>query len=29
MPTDDCHQLFERDTGYINPNLVPYNKRRV
>jgi len=23
MPTDDCHQLFDWDTGYINPKLVP------
>merc|ERR1711862_294316 len=24
MPTDDCDQLFDWDTGYINPDLVPY-----
>ena len=29
MPTDDCHQLFDWDTGHINPNLVPHNRRRV
>jgi len=23
MPTDDCNQLFDWDTGYINPKLVP------
>ena len=23
MPTDDCNQLFDWDTGYINPRLVP------
>ena len=29
MPTDDCHQLFDWDTGHINPNLVPHHTRRV
>merc|ERR1712102_212727 len=24
MPTDDCNQLFDWDTGYINPKLVPF-----
>merc|ERR1712142_861256 len=28
MPTDDCHQLFDWDTGYINPDLVPFHMRR-
>ena len=26
MPTDDCNQLFDWDTGYINPTLVPKSK---
>merc|ERR1712215_267463 len=26
MPTDDCNQLFDWDTGYINPNLVPFTR---
>jgi len=28
MPTDDCNQLFDWDTGYLNPNLVPFQLRR-
>ena len=24
MPTDDCDQLFDWETGYINPDLVPF-----
>ena len=28
MPTDDCNQLFDLDTGYINQNLVPFQVRR-
>merc|ERR1719206_1603741 len=28
MPTDDCHQLFDWETGYINPALVPFQMRR-
>jgi len=28
MPTDDCNQLFDWDTGYINQNLVPFQYRR-
>ena len=28
-PTDDCHQLFDWESGHINPDLVPHNKRRV
>eukprot|EP00091_Calanus_sinicus_P021373 TRINITY_DN6302_c0_g1_i1.p1 TRINITY_DN6302_c0_g1~~TRINITY_DN6302_c0_g1_i1.p1 ORF type:complete len:250 (-),score=56.10 TRINITY_DN6302_c0_g1_i1:159-854(-) len=28
MPTDDCNQLFDWDTGYINPSLVPFQMRR-
>jgi len=26
VPTDDCNQLFDWDTGYINPTLVPKSK---
>merc|ERR1711970_1134872 len=28
VPTDDCNQLFDWNTGYINENLVPYQQRR-
>ena len=28
MPTDDCHQLFDWDSGHINPALVPTPMRR-
>jgi len=24
MPTDDCDQLFDWETGYLNPDLVPF-----
>jgi hypothetical protein len=29
VPTSDCHQLFDWDTGYINPDLVPYKEGNV
>ena len=29
MPTDDCNQLFDWDTGYINKNLVPYQPAKT
>jgi len=28
MPTDDCNQLFDWDTGYINPKLVPFEMKQ-
>ena len=28
MPTDDCNQLFDWDTGYINPDLVPIHMKK-
>ena len=28
VPTADCHQLFDWDTGHIHPALVPRNQQR-
>ena len=28
VPTADCHQLFDWDTGHIHPTLVPGNQQR-
>ena len=28
VPTADCHQLFDSDTGHIHPALVPGNQQR-